>query len=67
MGSREKNTWNIYSRDLAEKIPGCVWFDGFQEIADHVCSIVQPGDLVLTLGCGDIYKAAKLILTGLRK
>ena len=29
MGSREKNTYNIYSRDLADKIDGCVWFDAF--------------------------------------
>ena len=23
---------------------------------------LQPGDLVITLGCGDIYKAAKLMI-----
>lgn len=65
MGSREKNIYDIYSRDLAEKIPNCVWFDTFQKIAEYVCRIAQPGDLVLTLGCGDIYKAAKLILASL--
>lgn len=67
MGSREKNTLQIYSRDLAEKIPGCVWFPTFEEIAEHVCGIARPGDLVITLGCGDVYKAAKLILKGLRE
>lgn len=67
MGSREKNTLQIYSRDLAEKIPGCVWFPTFKEIAEHVCGIARPGDLVITLGCGDVYKAAKLILKGLRE
>ncbi len=62
MGSREKNTYNIYSKDLACKIDGCVWFPTFQEISDYVMENAQPGDLVITLGCGDIYKAAKLML-----
>ena len=25
-------------------------------------SHAQPGDLVITLGCGDVYKCAKLML-----
>jgi UDP-N-acetylmuramate--alanine ligase len=61
MGSREKNTYNIYSKDLAEKIPGSVWFPDFQGIADYVLQNAADGDLVITLGCGDIYKAAKLM------
>ncbi len=62
MGSREKNTYNIYSKDLAEKIPGCVWFKEFEEIAEYVMSHAEEGDLVITLGCGDIYKCAKMML-----
>ncbi len=62
MGSREKNTYNIYSKDLAEKIDGCVWFDSFEEIAQYVLDNAQPGDLVITLGCGDVYKIAKMML-----
>ncbi len=67
MGSREKNTIGIYSRDLGEKIPGCVWFDTFDEIADYVVKEAKPGDLIITLGCGDIYKAAKKIVKGLHE
>lgn len=62
MGSREKNTYNVYSKDLAAKIPGSVWFSTFSEIAAYVLKNAEEGDLVLTLGCGDIYKAAKLML-----
>lgn len=62
MGSRERNTYNIYTKDLAAKIPGSVWFRTFEEIADYVTAHAQPGDLVITLGCGDIYKAAKQML-----
>lgn len=64
MGSREVNTYGIYSKDLAEKIPGCVWFPGFPEIAGYVMAHAQPGDLVITLGCGDIYKCARMMLQG---
>ena len=62
MGSREKNTYHVYAKDLAEKIPGCVWFNTFEEIAEHVVSIAQAGDLIITLGCGDINKCAKQIV-----
>lgn len=62
MGSREKNTYNIYTSDLADKIPGSVWFNTFEEVVSHVKSIAREGDLVLTLGCGDIYKAAHMMI-----
>lgn len=62
MGSREKNTDGVYTSQLAEKIPGSVWFAGFEEIADYVMKHAQSGDLVITLGCGDVYKCAKLML-----
>lgn len=61
MGSREKNTYNIYTRDLAEKIPGSVWFNTFKEMADYTMSNAKPGDLVITLGCGDVYKCAYIM------
>ena len=62
MGSREINTYNIYTKDLAEKIPGSVWFNTFDEIADYTISIAKEGDLIITLGCGDIYKAAFMMI-----
>ena len=62
MGSREVNTIGIYTKDLAELIPGSVWFEGFDGVVNYVKENVQPGDLVITLGCGDIYKAAKMML-----
>lgn len=62
MGSREVNTYNIYTKDLAALISGSVWFESFEEIAEYVMRQAQEGDLVITLGCGDIYKCAKLML-----
>ncbi len=76
MGSREKNTYGIFTRHLAEKIDGCIWFPqnedeewsderkyfNFEQICDYVCENASEGDLVITLGCGDAYKIAKMIL-----
>ncbi len=62
MGSREKNTYNIYSADLAKKIDGCVWFSEFSEVAQYVIDNVQKGDLVITTGCGDVYKVADMMI-----
>lgn len=62
MGSREKNTYNIYSKDLAGKISGCVWFSTFEEVEAYVAENAESGDLIITLGCGDVYKVAKNIL-----
>lgn len=62
MGSREVNTYNIYTKDLAEKIPGSVWFDTFEQVSDYVVSHAEKGDIIITLGCGDIYKAAKIMV-----
>ena len=59
---RETNTYHIYSRDLAEKVPGSVCLSSFEEMADYAMSHAQPGDLILTLGGGDIYKCANLIV-----
>lgn len=62
MGSRERNTYNIYTSQLAEKIPESVWFNSFEEVAEYAVSHAEKGDLIITLGCGDIYKAAKIMI-----
>ena len=67
MGSREVNTEGVYTSQLAAKIPGSVWFNTFDEVADYVLAHAQSGDLVITLGCGDIYKAAKLMIKRLEE
>ena len=57
----------MYTAQLAEKIPDSVWFNTFDEVADYVLGNAEAGDLVLTLGCGDIYKAAKIMINRLKK
>lgn len=67
MGAREINTYDIYTADLAAKIDGSVWFNTFDEVANYIVAHARPGDLVITLGCGDIYKAAKIMLEKYKK
>ncbi len=67
MGSREVNTYGIYTKDLADKIPDSVWFNTFEEVSQYVSSNAEKGDLVITLGCGDIYKAARMIVSKLEE
>lgn len=73
MGSREKNTYGIYDKDLAVKIDGSVCFEeqdhdkNFELCADYVCENASEGDLILTMGCGDINKCANLILEKLER
>ena len=59
---RETNTYNIYAKDLADKIDGCVWFETFEEITDYVTKVAKPGDLIITIGGGNVYMCANMIM-----
>ena len=61
MGSREVNTYGIKSEDIAEKLNDAVIVDGFDNIADKIIEIAEKGDIVITMGGGDIYKAAHIV------
>ena len=58
---RETNVYGISSKNLVEKIPGSLYIPTFEEITDYICQNVRQGDLVITLGGGNIYKCANMI------
>lgn len=66
--AREKNIHKISSKTLMNKIkehdPGkdVYFFEDFEEIASFVYNNAQEGDLVITMGAGDIYKVGEMIL-----
>ena len=62
MGSREPNDPTITSAKLAAQIPNSVLVDSLEAAADWVKQNAREGDLVITLGCGDIYKASKMMV-----
>ena len=62
MGSRETDNLGMHSSMLMEKIPDSECFDSFEAIAKRALEIANKGDLIITLGCGDIYKAANIMV-----
>lgn len=59
MGSREKNTFGIHSSDLVAKMKNGVLTPSFDDCVNWLKENLREGDLIITMGCGDIYKVAK--------
>ncbi|MBQ1407538.1 MAG: UDP-N-acetylmuramate--L-alanine ligase [Eubacterium sp.] len=66
--AREKDIYNISSEKLAQAIreahPGkeVYYMKDFTEIADFVRANAVKGDLVMTMGAGDVYKIGNMLL-----
>ena len=64
--AREVNTIGITSQDLADKIPeagGRVhYIPSFDEIETFILENCVPGDLLITMGAGDIVKVGEKLL-----
>ena len=54
--AREKNTLGVSSADLAKQIPNAMYFSSFEEIEKSLKFSAAPGDIILTVGAGDVYK-----------
>lgn len=53
--AREKNTIGISSKDIAREIPNSLYFETFEELEKSLRFTAAPGDLVITVGAGNIY------------
>lgn len=60
--AREQNTVGVYASDLAAQIPGAQSFDSLEEVAAYLQREARAGDLVLTMGAGDINKVGQLLV-----
>ena len=66
--AREKNIYKISSRELAAEIQRVhpdkevYYIADFNEMANFVINNAHENDLVLTMGAGDIYRVAEMIL-----
>ncbi|MBR3779188.1 MAG: UDP-N-acetylmuramate--L-alanine ligase [Clostridia bacterium] len=67
MGSREVNEWGVHTTQMTDKMEHGVYLPTFPEIAEYVAARVQPGDLVITMGGGDVYKCARMIIALLKE
>ena len=61
--AREQNDLGISSADLAAKIPGAIYCPTLAKVTETLRGLAQPGDLILTVGAGDIYKAGEKLLS----
>ncbi len=64
--AREVNTHNIYSKDITDKLSNSVLTMEFSDVCNYIKENAKDGDLVMTMGGGDIYKAADLIINMLK-
>ncbi|MBR5261758.1 MAG: UDP-N-acetylmuramate--L-alanine ligase [Oscillospiraceae bacterium] len=57
--AREQNTIGISSKDIAREIPNSLYFETFEELEKSLRFTAAPGDLVITVGAGDIYRVGE--------
>ena len=60
--AREKNTIGISSADLAAQILGAKFYPTFAEIEAELRRIARPGDIILTVGAGDVFRIGEHLL-----
>ncbi len=60
--AREQNTIGVSSMDLQQQIPGSVYCETLPEVTACLRELAQPGDVILTVGAGDIYRAGEALL-----
>ncbi len=64
--AREKNTIGISSKDLKEKLDAlgakCCYFSLFDDIENFILQNCGEGDLLITMGAGDVVKIGESIL-----
>ncbi len=61
--ARERNTIGISSADLAAEIPGAVYCETLPEVTAYLRENVREGDIVITMGAGDIFRAGEALLS----
>ncbi|MBO5316964.1 MAG: UDP-N-acetylmuramate--L-alanine ligase [Oscillospiraceae bacterium] len=60
--ARERNTAGISSRDIAQRVPGSIYCETLPEVTEYLRGIAKPGDVILTVGAGDIFRAGEALL-----
>jgi len=60
--AREQNTIGISSSQLADQIPGANFYASFEDLENALRSLAQPGDIILTVGAGDVYRVGEKLV-----
>ncbi len=63
--AREEDLGQVHSSALANLVKeegvDVKYISSFEDVARHVAGLAEPGDLILTMGAGDVYKIGDLI------
>jgi len=62
--AREKNTIGISSKDLADRVDGALFCPSFEQLEEALRHIARPGDIVLTVGAGNVYRVGEELVAG---
>jgi UDP-N-acetylmuramate--alanine ligase len=62
--ARESKDAGVASDVLAAAIPNARHFDTFDELSEALAAVAQEGDIILTIGAGDVYKVGETLVPG---
>ena len=60
--ARERTTIGISSKHPQQQLPGSIYFASLPDVTQTLRTLAQPGDVILTVGAGDIYRAGEALL-----
>lgn len=62
VAAREENVYGVKSEDVTDNLPDAQVVADYGELAEKMIDAADEGDLIITMGAGDIYKVAHIIL-----
>lgn len=62
VAAREENIYGVKSEDVTNALPDAQVVADYDELAQNMIDSASDGDLIITMGAGDIYKVAHIIL-----
>ncbi len=60
--AREKDTGLVSAKQLSDTIDNAIYIKDFEQIAKHIKENVQKGDVVITMGAGNVVDICKIIV-----
>ena len=61
--AREADTGLVSAQQLANAIPNAVYKRTFEESAEFIKAQAKRGDIVITMGAGDVYRVGDILLS----
>lgn len=66
VASREENIYGVSSEDIAKCVPGGKVISDYDQLSSEMAECAKSGDIIITMGAGDVFKVAPMILEKLK-